>query len=158
MHYLFYSLLAVTTGRATYSSSFSSLVVLEHCSNHLFPRFIQALNSNKFSDFYLFTFSFPCLLQLTKHSLCWNFEFWFWSNVISAVLVRGLSNFDDMTAPSDLCLKFWGWAVTTERFCLLDAHISSIPVTSCLVLTHPDHKYCLPLLWLLVVRYDEFWY
>lgn len=29
--------------------------------------------------------------------------------------MKGLSNFDDVTPPSDLCLKVQGWAVTAER-------------------------------------------
>lgn len=48
------------------------------------------------------------------------------------------------------------WQLTGSVFS--DSPISSIAVTSCPVHTWPNHKCCLPLLWLLVVRYDEFWY
>ena len=36
--------------------------------------------------------------------------------------MKGLSKFDDLTASNDLCLKFRGWAVTTERLSFRDSY------------------------------------
>lgn len=80
--------LSVIPGRTTYWSLFSSWVGLEHCSNQLFPRSIPALSSERSVLWLLFIhIQSPCLPQPSV-LLCWNFESWFWSHVISAVLVE----------------------------------------------------------------------
>lgn len=60
--------------------------------------------------------------------------------------MKGLSNFDDVTPPSDLCLKVQGWAVTAESSVF---QIFIFPPSLSLPAQHslpPGHKYRLPLL------------